>query len=134
MNDNPSRILSIDPGESTGIAYIEDGEFVWGMVAEPKAFDSEIFVLSLTTMTKPTTIVLEAPPTKTTFYNADQYRIYEQLLRFYQNAGFRTVTMNPGRWKGFMERTDIKSTHARDAADMGKFQHFQEMKVANGRT
>lgn len=128
MNGSTSRILSIDPGESTGIAFIEDGEFVWGMVAEAKSFDNEIFILSLTTMTKPTTIVLESPPTKTTFYNADQYRIYEQLLRFYQNAGFRTVTMNPGQWKKIMERTLVDSTHIRDAADMGKVQHFREMR------
>jgi len=128
MNEDVSRILAFDPGESTGISYVENGEFVWGMITEAKSFDNKDFLRALILMSQPTTIVLETPPTKTAFYNADQYRIYEQLLKFYQNAGFRTVTMIPGRWKGFIERTKVDSTHARDAADMGKFQHFQEMK------
>ena len=126
LNGDSSRILAIDPGEMTGISYLKDGEFVWGMVCRPEAFDSEPFVMGLIQMTKPTTIVIESPPHQTAHYNKDQYRIFEMLVRKYEIAGHRVVKMNPGLWKNLVAREKIDFSHARDAADMGKVRFSQE--------
>lgn len=125
--DKLSRILAIDPGETTGISYLENGNFVWGMVCRPECFDSEDFILGITKMTKPTTIVLESPPAQTVHPNKDQSRIFETLSRVYKIAGFNVVHLNPGQWKGLIDRTKIDATHIRDAADMAKIQFGREM-------
>jgi hypothetical protein len=125
-NNSSSRILAIDPGETTGISYIEDGNFVWGMICLPECFDRESFIMGITKMTQPTTIVLEVPPAQTAHYNKDQFRIFETLDRFYRIADFNVIKLNPGQWKGLVERTKIDATHIRDAADMAKLQFAKE--------
>jgi len=128
-----SRILTFDPGESTGISFVQDGEFVWGMVCRPEAFDKEDFIFALTKMTKPTTIVIESPPNSTLFFNQDQFHIYATLCHCYETAGYNVVKMGPGRWKSLTTRTKIDSGHARDAADMAKVQYAIEVKNGVGR-
>lgn len=128
MNNNKSsRILAIDPGETTGISYVENGNFVWGMVCRPECFDSEDFILGITKMTRPSTIVIEIPPAQTVHPNKDQSRIYETLDRVYRIAGFNVVRMNPGQWKNLIERMKVDATHIRDAADMARVQFGREM-------
>jgi len=100
---------------------------MWGMVCNAACFDSEIFIMSLATMTKPSTIVIEIPPAQTVHPNKDQSRIYDTLERFYKIAGFNVVSMNPGQWKGLIERTKVDATHIRDAADMAKMQFGREL-------
>lgn len=119
-NAEKSRILSIDPGEMTGISYVEDGRFVWGMTCRPECFDSEDFILGIVKMTRPTTIVIESPPVKTAFYNRDQSHIFDLLTRMYRIAGFSVEHMRPVEWKGLIERSQIDGTHMRDATDMAK--------------
>jgi hypothetical protein len=124
--EEKSRILSIDPGEMTGISYVEDGRFVWGMTCVPECFDSEDFILGIVKMTKPTTIVIESPPAKTSFYNKEQYHIFDLLTRMYRIAGFAVEHLNPGQWKHLVARTPIDGTHMRDAADMAKVKYTME--------
>ena len=128
MNNGTSRILAIDPGEQTGISYVQDGHFVWGMVCHSQVFDSEDFIFSLTKITDPTTIVIESPPTSVTHYNKTQYEIYNVLCHKYRIAGFKVVSLNPGLWKKLIVRTKIDATHIRDAADMARFQHAKGIK------
>jgi hypothetical protein len=120
------RILSVDPGEMTGISYVEDGKFIWGMTCRPECFDSEDFIMGIVKMTKPTTIVIESPPTRPAFYNQDQSHIFDLLTRVYRIAGFTVEHLNPGQWKHLVERTPIDGTHMRDAADMAKVRYAME--------
>jgi hypothetical protein len=128
MNGNVSRILAFDPGEVTGIAYLADDELMWVTSAAEPCFSSEIFIRSLAAMTKPTIIVLETPPTQTPHHNQAQIQIYNRLLSFYQTAGYRTVTINPGLWKGFVARTKFDASHVKDAADIARFVRQRERK------
>jgi hypothetical protein len=128
MNVSKSRILAFDPGESTGIAYLEDGNFIWGMFCHSQTFDAPNFLLHLTGMTNPTTIVLESPPTSPLHYNTDQYRIYETLKRTYTVAGYHVLCINPGQWKGLVPRTKLDGTHIRDAADMALLIYQKQQK------
>ncbi len=128
VNGNTSRILAFDPGEDTGIAYIANGEFVWGMLCRPPAFDSEQFIFSLTKMSQPTTIVIESPPNNTLFFNQDQFHIFTTLCKCYRTAGYNVVEMNPGQWKKLIERSKLDATHIRDATDMAKMQYRIEAK------
>src|SRR5215203_1759441 len=130
MKDDTSKILAIDPGEKTGIAFVVNGEMVWGMVADESAFNSENFIRSLTSMTRPTTIVLEAPPSQTPHHNKAQVKIFELLKGMYEIAGLKVVTMNPGQWKGLVERSKVDSTHIKDACDIAKMQYRRERKAA----
>jgi c-di-GMP-related signal transduction protein len=127
MQMNTSRILAFDPGETTGIGYVVDGEFRWGMVCRPECFDHEVFLMNIATMTQPTTIVIEIPPSQTVHYNKDQSRIYERLERFYRVAGWNVISINPGQWKKLIERSKIDATHIRDATDMAKLQYTKEL-------
>ena len=126
MITEKSRILAIDPGEMTGISYVEDGKFVWAMTCKPECFDYEDFIMGIVKMTKPTTIVIENPPSQTAFYNKDQYHIFDLLTRMYRIAGFTVEHIQPGNWKGLIERTKIDGTHARDATDIAKIQYARE--------
>jgi len=121
MNEDVSRILAFDPGEVTGIAYLAGDELMWVMSAAEECFNSETFIMSLTTITRPTLIVLETPPTQTPHHNKAQIKIYQVLLAKYHTAGFRTETINPGLWKGFVTRTKFDASHVKDAADIAKF-------------
>lgn len=126
MPQERSRILAIDPGEMTGISYVEDGRFVWGMTCRPECFDYEDFIMGIVKMTKPTTIVIEQPPTQTHFYNKDQYHIFDLLTRMYRIAGLTVEHLNPGQWKNLVERTVIDGAHMRDAADMARVRYNME--------
>ena len=128
LNDNSSRILAFDPGEITGIAFLKDDELMWTTSATQDCFNSETFIMGLVTMSRPTIIVLETPPTQTPHHNKAQIKIYETLLSLYQMAGFRTITINPGLWKGFVARTKIDTTHIKDAADIARFIRQRERK------
>jgi len=128
MNGSTSRILAFDPGEMVGIALLEDGEFLWGMTCKAKAFERYPFILSLTKMTNPTTIVIESPPNQTPHFNKDQVHVYELLKSYYEIAGLTVVCITPGQWKRLVERCKIDVTHVRDAADMATLQYRKELK------
>lgn len=123
-----SRILAIDPGETTGIAYIESGKFMWGMVAEKECFQSEVFIRSLTFSTRPTRIILETPPSQTPHKSPAQTMVFELLKSLYIMQGFTVETINPGLWKGLVERSKIDATHIRDATDIAMFIHNRSMR------
>jgi hypothetical protein len=128
MNGSTSRILAFDPGESTGIALVEDGEFVWGMTCRASAFNRYTFILSLNKMSNPTTIIIETPPTQTPHFNKDQVHVYNLLKGFYETADYNLICISPGMWKKLTERSKIDATHIRDACDMAVLQFRKELK------
>jgi hypothetical protein len=121
-----SRILSFDPGETTGISFILDGDFVWGMVSKPMFFGRNSFLQGLIVMSQPNLVIIEKPPLVPKFPNKDQMTVYNRLEKFFSIAGFKVLTPNPGQWKGLVERTDISCTHIKDAADMAKAIYAQK--------
>jgi hypothetical protein len=112
------HLLSFDPGLSTGIAFLREGVPVWGMVATPQAFESEVFLLSLTRMTSPDAVLIEKPPSSTKFGPPEHAQIYQLILAWYTKAGYSVHSINPGLWKGLVERSKLDAVHIRDAADM----------------
>lgn len=112
-----TRILSFDPGETTGIAFLNEGNLVWGMAAYASAFQKESFIMCLTKMVKPTGIILESMPSNG-FPNQDQTFVHNFVLTWYQKAGYQIALIKPGFWKGLVPRTKMDSVDIKDAADM----------------
>lgn len=130
--DNPTtpmRVLSFDPGEITGISYVIDGIMIWAMIAEAHAFQRDSFLQAITSMTDITHVLVELPPTSGKFYNSKQSDIFHRLMRWFTIAGFYTQQISPGQWKNLVKRSDISSTHMRDATDMAIWYTHKEMRL-----
>jgi hypothetical protein len=128
MNGSTSRILAFDPGEQTGIALIEDGDWVWGMTCKEIAFQRYEFILALTSMSKPTLIVIETPPTQTPHFNQAQTNVFTLVKSYYEVAGYTVQCLTPGNWKKLVPRSKISSDHMKDAVDMAVLQFRKELK------
>jgi hypothetical protein len=115
------RILSFDPGSTTGISYLENGNFRFGLIAVPAMFGSEDFLASLAKICKPTTILIEEPP-RGGFPSKDQTFVVETISRWYSVAGFNVHVIMPAQWKKLVESSGIDAnSHIRDATDMAKW-------------
>lgn len=117
-----SRILSFDPGFTTGISFLLDGKFIFGMAVDSAVFDrleSQINLLeNLTYMANPTVVVIELPPTRGKFNMERHYEIYNSICKWYGKEGIYIAAINPGQWKKLVKRSQIDSGHIRDATDM----------------
>ena len=94
-----ARILSFDPGVMTGISYLKDGKFQWGIVSSDTALINETFTLALTKMTQPTVVLVEVPPRMGGIFCQEQMDVYHYVKRWYSTAGYRVAEIYPGYWK-----------------------------------
>lgn len=117
------RILAFDPGELTGISFIIDGKFIWGMTSTAEPFTSESIFPSLVKMTQPTHIIIESPPDATRFKNEDQIAVYRVTDKWFRIAGLHPKNINPGQWKHLIKRSKISAEHVKDATDIGMWFH-----------
>jgi len=128
MNGSTSRILAFDPGEQTGVALVEDGDWIWAMTCKAKAFENYAFLLALTSMSKPTLVIIETPPSQTPHFNQDQSQVYQLVKSYYEVAGYTVQCLTPGNWKKLIPRSKISSDHMKDAVDMSVLQYRKELK------
>lgn len=122
-----TRLLSFDPGTTTGISFLSGGDFVFGMAATYDLFKNKDFMSSLTRITQPTVVLIERPPDMHNNVNSVQMRIYHHVLSWYQFAGYNVVEINPGQWKKLVERSRVDSVHIRDATDIAVWYYRKEM-------
>ena len=115
-----SRILSIDPGDTTGIAFFLYGELRFSMTLNPGTVASRNFLRSLYLMTSPEIVIIEQIP-PITHHASEQSVVFHETLKWFENVGCKVIVINPGQWKGLVKRTKITSTHSRDAADMAEW-------------
>lgn len=121
------RILSIDPGLTTGIALIDDGLFIFGMLAIEDMIMSTDFFNQLAKMSTPDVVIVEKPPQAARFNTHTHQEIYIRTLRWFRTADYRVVTINPGQWKHLIVRSKADSVHIRDATDMARWFYGKEI-------
>lgn len=114
------RILSFDPGHSTGVACIDEtGEWRFGMTVDIQGLEGKDFFRYLTGMARPDVVVVEEPPK---FARDDiMLRAYGLIKQYFTTAGYPVETVNPGQWKGMVTRDKISGAHQNDAAGMGQW-------------
>lgn len=115
------RILSFDPGVTTGISFLENGNMRFAMIAIPATFGSSDFLRALNLACKPTVVIIEEPPNGG-FPSKDQDFVFETLNRFYNVAGYDVRRVLPAFWKNLVQPSKIEAnSHIRDATDMAKW-------------
>lgn len=114
------RVLSIDPGHSTGVAVFNDvGELEFSLVLADGAWDNASFLGKLSALARPDAVVVEGIPSKQV--DDKTAARYHQIVRWFQVAGYKTHIVQPSQWKGLVSRVKIPGQHAMDAASMGKW-------------
>ena len=114
------RVLSIDPGHSTGVAvFNEAGEYELSINISDGAWNNGYLLNQLVALARPEIVLIEGIPSKVVdektaarFYN---------LERWFTVAGYKVYVVKPSEWKGLVQKSDIPSQHARDAARMGQW-------------
>lgn len=115
------RILSIDPGHSTGIAvFDEQGDLQFSMTVKKDFIYKNGFLNDLVRMAKPEIVLIEDLPS---YKNVDREteRLLVHCLQWFNIAGFSTHPIRPAQWKNLVDRVEIPGQHARDAATMAKW-------------
>jgi hypothetical protein len=111
------RVLSIDPGYTTGIAvYDENGELEVSMAASRLGLFGNGFLTGLIKMSHPDVVLIEAIPTH--HIDPETMKIHSHLTQWFTVAGFAVYSIRPAEWKGMVPRVEIPGQHARDAATM----------------
>lgn len=116
------KAIAVDPGDVTGVAVFENGKLTF-TVSFPISTEHDIAqLLDLISTLRPDMLIVERPPQNNR--NNKLAGIYYGLNLWANTVSVDTVSYFPGNWKPIMKRrgrTEISSTHERDAADMGKF-------------
>lgn len=111
------RILSIDPGFTTGIAlYDNDEELEWSMAVMRKGLHRNGFLSHLVNIARPDIVLIEALPTNNV--SSDMAAIHSHISQWFKIAGYRVEHIRPVEWKNLVTRVEIPGQHARDAATM----------------
>jgi hypothetical protein len=110
------RVLSVDPGHSTGIAVFVRGEYVLSLNISDSAWNDPDLLTGLVRLVKPDVVLLEGIPTKQVDEKTAA-RFYE-LERWFTVVGYKVHVIQPSEWKGLTKRVEIPGQHARDAATM----------------
>lgn len=111
------RVLSIDPGFTTGIAiYDSEGNLECSMAVTLKGLHRNGFLGHLISVAKPDITLIEAMPTNN--ITADMMAIHSHISQWFRIAGYPVETIRPSQWKNLVERVEIPGSHARDAATM----------------
>jgi hypothetical protein len=114
------RVLSFDPGHTTGIAcYGEEGELEFATTVESEPMAARYFLSSLVRMAQPDIVLVEEIPLQRR--DAITTANYYYLTHWFSVAGYDVETILPGQWKGMTKRVEIPGQHARDAATMAKW-------------
>lgn len=115
------RILSIDPGLTTGIAIVdgESGGLEASMTVTRKGLFRNGFLSHLVAISKPDVVLIEELPVN--FINKDVREIHNHLTSWFRIAGFETHQIKPAQWKRLVQRVEIPGQHARDAATMASW-------------
>lgn len=114
------RILSLDPGITTGIAvYNDDGNLECSMAVTLKGLYRNGFFSYLISISKPDITLVESLPTN--HVDPDTLRVYSYITQWLNIASYPFETIKPAQWKGLVARVEIPGQHARDAATMAKW-------------
>lgn len=114
-----NRILSIDPGHTTGIAvYDENGVLELSMAIPAATIRKGGAFLSLIEFTVPKIALVEALPVN--YVDNVTNEIWNRIVGTLQlyKPKLQVITIKPSQWKRFVERVEIPGQHARDAATM----------------
>lgn len=115
-----NKILSIDPGHTTGIAaFDEAGNLNFAMTVPKEFIYRKGFMESLTKLAKPDVVLVEKTPDRMADHLTEHIWVYFRM--WYKVAGYDVVDISPSQWKGLVERVEIPGQHARDAASMAKW-------------
>lgn len=112
------RLLSFDPGITTGISFLVGGEFVLGLAVTRLALEMTSFLPSLIRMCKPDAVLIEKPPPGARFHQEAHQQVYQLLLHKFSTAGYKVHIIMPAQWKSMISRSKIDSVHIRDATTM----------------
>lgn len=114
------RILSLDPGHTTGIAILnESGDLEVSMAVPKETVFRRGFLSSLIRMSDPDVVLLEGLPTR--MVDPITQDIWSHFSKWFNVAGYKVEIIQPSQWKGLVERVEIPGQHARDAASMAKW-------------
>ena len=113
------KVLSIDPGQTTGIAAYEGRELSFTLTVSSRKLLSNGFLNKTMAMALPEIILIEDVPKLKP--DPHQLVLVAELIRWFRVAAYETVLIQPSQWKGFVKRVEIPGQHARDAATMGKW-------------
>lgn len=111
------RVLSVDPGHSTGIAVFDaKGEYEFSLHVSESAWNGGMFLTNLVALARPDVVLLEGIPHK----QVDEKTAarFHDLKRRFELMGLPTWVILPGQWKGLTRGPEIPSQHAKDAARM----------------
>lgn len=110
------RVLSIDPGHTSGVACYSGTVLEWSMTVDLKTWYTMGFVNRLEMLARQDVVLLEAVPTK--YADPKTSTLFTMLHHHFTAAATELVVIQPGAWKGLVERATIPGQHARDAATM----------------
>lgn len=111
------RVLSIDPGFTTGIAIFNDSsELECAMSVTLKGLYRGGFFNHLVSISRPDITLIEALPTQ--HIAPEMLEIHGRILQWFTIAGYPTEQIRPAQWKKLVARVEIPGQHARDAATM----------------
>lgn len=123
------RVLSIDPGFTTGIAVFDtDGHLECSMGVTLKGLHRNGFFNHLISISKPDITLIEALPMNNV--TPDMSAIHSHITQWFKIAGYEVESIRPAQWKGLAKRVEIPGQHARDAATMAKWWFMQKGVVA----
>lgn len=115
-----SRVLSVDPGITTGIAiYDAEGQLELSMTATKDKIMKNGFMNKLVALSHPNVVLVEELPKNNVHQETSD--LYGYVTSWFKIAGYNLVTIKPSQWKGLTKRVEIPGQHARDAATMARW-------------
>lgn len=114
------RVLSIDPGMTTGIAVFDtDGNLECSMAVTLKGLHRMGFFQKLLSIAKPDITLIEELPLNNV--EQDMRAIHSHITQWFVISSSPYESVKPAQWKGLVQRVEIPGQHARDAATMAKW-------------
>lgn len=114
------RVLSIDPGITTGISiYNDDGELECSLTVTAKGLQRSGFFNQIVSFAKQDITLIEALPTN--HVTPEMLAIHSYIKQWFVIASYPIEEIKPAQWKGLAARVEIPGQHARDAATMAKW-------------
>lgn len=114
------RILSVDPGYTTGIAIVdEDGEWESAFSVTRRGLYRNGFLNHLVAISQPDVVLIEELPAS--LVSSEMRQIHAYIANWFRVAGYEIENIKPAQWKGLATRIEIPGTHTRDAATMASW-------------